>query len=382
MIYLDNSATTKPRQSVTDEYVRAAHELWINPSAAYAQALDSEKALDRARRSILRSVGGTSIGSVVFTGGGTEGDNLAIMGTCYARARTMHHLVTDAVEHPAVSRSCEFLEKNGWRLTTLPVTEQGVVDPAAVADAVCGDTAIVSIMHVNNETGAVNDVRAIAEAVKAKNPKTLVHVDAVQAYLRVPIDLSKTKIDLYSASGHKIHGPKGVGFLFLRRGVTLDGVALGGGQEMGLRSGTQNTPGILALERAVLDWDDADIARVREIKEALYREVCARVDGVRRNGPDEGTAAPHILNLGFSGVRAETLLHALEERDVLVATGSACSSRHRRVSFVLDAMHVPEEYLTGSIRLSFGIFNTMDEVVPAAEAIAECVTLLRRFKAR
>ncbi|MBP3371012.1 MAG: cysteine desulfurase [Clostridia bacterium] len=382
MIYLDNSATTHARAEVIETVNDAMQKFWINPSAAYAQALDVEKALDGARRTVLRSIGGAQAGTVVFTGGGTEGDNLSIIGAANARRAHFNHIITTAIEHPAVLRTVEFLERSGFDVTVLPVNEKGCVIPEQVAEAVREDTCIVSVMHVNNEVGSVNDIAAIAEAVKAKNPNTYVHVDAVQAYLRVPVELAKTKIDLYSASAHKVHGPKGVGFLFIRKGVKLDGVQLGGGQEMGLRSGTQNVPGILGFAKAVELWDPADNDRMRGLKEKLFAEISSRLDGVRRNGPSAEESAPHVLNVGFTGVRAETLLHALEDKDVLVATGSACSSKHRKVSFVLDQMGVPESHIGGSIRLSFGIFNTEDDIVPAAEAIASAVTLLRRFKAR
>ena len=382
MIYLDNSATTAMRPCVIEAFDTAMRQTWFNPSAAYAQALVSEKALEAARRSVARSLGAGSDGAVVFTGGGTEGDNLAIAGTCYARGKTMRHIVTTAVEHPAVLRTCEYLQSAGFSLRIIPVDETGRVRVQDVADAVQEDTGIVSVMHVNNETGAVNDIAAIAAAVKEKNPHTYVHVDGVQAYLRVPVDLHKTGVDLYSASAHKIHGPKGVGFLFVRRGVRLDGVQLGGGQEMGLRSGTQNVAGIVALQAAVEAWQPEDNARMARMRTRLYEQLAARVPDMRKNGAPDDCSAPHILNVGFAGVRAETLLHALEQRDILVSTGSACSSRHRRVSPVLEAMGVPEPYLGGSIRISLGALNCETEVEPTVEAIAQAVETLRRFRAR
>ncbi|MBQ6475739.1 MAG: cysteine desulfurase [Clostridia bacterium] len=382
MIYMDNSATTMPRREVTQAVARAMEETWFNPSSAYAPALNSEKALERARHTILTRLGASSAGTVVFTGGGTEGDNLAVIGACNALRRRMHHLVTTAVEHPAVRNAAAYLADSGWDCTVLPTDPFGRVFPDQVAAAVREDTALVSVMHVNNETGCVNDVAAIAEAVKKVNPVTLVHVDAVQAFLRIPIDLSRTKIDLYSASGHKIHGPKGTGFLFVRRGVRLEGVQVGGGQEMGLRSGTQNVPDIIGLECAVRCWDDAEPGRIRAIRDALQARIAQEIPDIRVNSPSDGTAAPHILNIGFAGVRAETLLHALEQKQIYVSTGSACSSKHRHVSEVLDAAGVPEPYLSGSIRFSFGAFNTQEEISATVDALKEQVTLLRRFRAR
>lgn len=382
MIYLDNSATTKPREEVAQAVCAAMSETWFNPSSSYAPALASEKALERARRTILQKLNAGQCGTVVFTGGGTEGDNLAIIGACNALKKRMQHVVTTAVEHPAVLNAVSFLGTNGFETTVLKTDGFGRVTPEQVAESVRHDTALVSVMHVNNETGCINDVAAIANAVKEKNPKTLVHVDAVQAFLRVPIDLSKTKIDLYSASGHKIHGPKGTGFLFVRKGVRLEGVQVGGGQEMGLRSGTQNIPDILGLECAVKCWSDETNERLAQIRSLFLKEVTGRLDDVRVNSPQGDGAACHILNLGFGGVRAETLLHALEQDEIYVSTGSACSSRHRHVSAVLDAAGVPEPYLSGSIRFSFGAFNTPEEVAPVVDSLVKQVTLLRRFKAR
>ena len=379
--YFDNSATTAPCIEAIRAVNEALTDCWGNPSSLHRTGNKAKELLDLSRESIAKRLS-CDPSEIFFTSGGTESNNLAVMGAAYQMRRFGKRIVSTSVEHPSIDETLNKLEAEGFEVIKLRVDNFGRVNERELYAAVNSNTILITMMLVNNEVGTIMPVEAAKRAATAARSPALIHCDAVQAFGKLPIKPAAMGVDLMTISSHKIHGPKGVGFLFVRRGVTLDGVALGGGQEMGLRSGTQNTPGILALERAVLDWDDADIARVRQIKEALYREVCARVDGVRRNGPDEGTAAPHILNLGFSGVRAETLLHALEERDVLVATGSACSSRHRRVSFVLDAMHVPEEYLTGSIRLSFGIFNTMDEVVPAAEAIAECVTLLRRFKAR
>ena len=382
MIYLDNSATTKPRAEVAQTVAGAMADTWFNPSASYAPALTSEKALEHARKTILQQLNAAQIGTVVFTGGGTEGDNLAIIGACNALRKRAHHVITTAVEHPAVLNAVSFLGTNGFETTVLGTDGVGRVTPEQVAQAVNENTALVSVMHVNNETGCINDVAAIAQAVKEKNPLTLVHVDAVQAFLRIPIDLSATKIDLYSASGHKIHGPKGTGFLFVRKGVRLEGVSVGGGQEMGLRSGTQNIPDILGLECAVKCWEPDTNKRLRAIRNMLLEEVTAKIDDVRVNSPRGDDAAPHILNLGFSGVRAETLLHALEQDEIYVSTGSACSSRHRRVSAVLDAAGVPEPYLSGSIRFSFGAFNTPEEIAPVVDSLVKQVTLLRRFKAR
>nr|WP_122011669.1 cysteine desulfurase family protein [Maliibacterium massiliense] len=386
MIYLDNSATTRVCAQAADAAYESMRTDYFNPSAPYAPAIAAETRMTRARANVARALT-CDAGGVYFTSGGTEGDNLVILGTANVLGRRMHHMITTAVEHPAVLHAMQYLEKTGWEVSYIPVDGQGCCDEDALVEALREDTALVSVMHVNNEVGAINDVARIAARVKRKNPRTLVHVDGVQAFMRVPVALVNTGIDFYSVSGHKIHAPKGVGALYMKKGARIDGMQLGGGQESGVRSGTENVPGIAALGAAVerlLDEGQAQVAaRLMGMKRTLYAQIIDSVPDVRVNGPqDIALAAPHVLNLSFAGVRAEVLLHALEEREIYVGMGSACSSKRRVISPVLRAMQVPAAYAEGAIRFSLGCDNTMDEMARTAETLASLVAQLRRFKRR
>jgi cysteine desulfurase len=383
MVYLDNSATTRPFDSVTSLVAEMMGACFFNPSAPYAQALSVEKAMGEARATVARSLGAHAE-EIVFTSGGTEGDNLAILGTAGPHAR-QHHVITSAAEHPAVIRCAEYLESLGQPVTIAGVKSDGQVDIQALLSAITPQTALVSIMHVNNEVGAVNDIEKIAAQVKEINPQTLVHADGVQAYLRVPVNLSKTAIDLYTVSAHKIHGPKGIGALYVKNGVHLSGMQLGGGQERGLRSGTENVPGILGFGAAVAECNrrlPAGVERMHGLKKELVRMLTDHLQDVSLNGPPCEKAAPHIVNISFAGVRAEVLLHALEGDGVLVGMGSACSSRKQKISGVLRAMGVPEKWAAGALRVSLGFETTAEDIQLAAEKMIAHVKTLRRFVRR
>lgn len=384
MIYLDNSATTRPFDGVIDAMERSMREAYFNPSAAYKPAVDVDRDMRACRRLIAAQLGAQE-DEILFTSGGTESDNLAILGT----AETLHgggaNFVCSAIEHPAVSETIRRVEKLGIEVRVLPIDRRGVVDLAAAESVIDEHTALVSCMQVSNETGAIQPVEALSALARAKNPKVRVHVDGVQGFMRVPMHMGRMGVDLYALSGHKIHGPKGVGVLAVRKGVRLAPQMTGGGQERNLRSGTYNAPAILGLGQAVRQMAETPDAaeRLRAMKARLWQQLSA-MDGVRVNGPlpEEADAAPHILSVSFDGVRGEVMRNALEGAGVLVSTGSACASHKQKVSATLRAMGLTGEQADGTIRISLGMFNTMDEMDEAAAQMARLAALLGRYRRR
>ena len=378
LCYLDNSATTQPFGEVREAVSAAMATDWLNPSAAYEQAAGPRSLLEAARAAVAQALGG---GRVVFTASGTEADNLALAGALTGGRRG---IVTSAAEHPAVLRAAEGLGQRGAALTVLPVDETGAVRQDALQDALHEDTAIVSLMHVNNETCAINDLAQLGIAIKGRSPSALFHADGVQAFLRVPAEPRRWGVDLYSVSAHKIHGPKGVGALWMGPKARLQAQMLGGGQEDGLRSGTENLPGIAGFGRAVGIYSQGLEQRrveLMEMKLALARELIA-IEDAHVNGPVPENGAPHILNMSFDGVRGPVLLRALAEQGVLVSTGSACSARHPEPSPVLTAMGLPKGRVEGAVRFSLSTLNTMADIDRAVGAVRAQVARLRRFQRR
>ena len=322
--------------------------------------------------------------NLCFTSCGTESDNLAIIGAAMASQRKGKHLITSLIEHPAVLETMKYLETQGFEITRLGVDRDGLISPEEIAAAVRPDTILVSVMHTNNIIGAVEPVEEIGKAVKAANPNTLFHVDAVQGFGKAQIYPKRMNIDLLSVSGHKIHGPKGTGFLYIADGVRLVPQMHGGGQQNGLRSGTENVPGIagMALAARMLYKDlDSDRAKLFSMKNRLIERLGVIPDVVF-NGRTDETAAPHILSVRVRGVRAEVLLHALEDKGIFVSAGSACSSNHPRPSETLMAIGVPAKEMENSIRISLSVMNTMEEMDAAADAVEELVPFLRKFVRR
>lgn len=381
MIYLDNSATTQPLGSVVDAMSAAMREEYFNPSSLYAAAMLSANKMKETRERLARSVGGAK--RVIFTSGGTEADNLALLGTAAALRGRKGAFITTAIEHPAVLECMKQLEKQGHATTILPVTSEGVVDLDALEAALSEQTTLVSVMHVNNEVGAIQPIAKIAVLLRQKAPQAVFHVDGVQGYLKAPIHLKENGVDLYTVSGHKIHGPKGIGALLVRDKLPFLPILFGGGQESGDRSGTENTPGIVGLGEAIRAYGDTSqqAQRLMEMKLTLLQGIREAVPEALLNGGDPEQAAPHILNLSFP-VRGEVLLHALEGEGVLVSTGSACSSHKKTASHVLTAMGLSPERMDGAIRFSLSPLNTMDEMHQAAQAVGKCVDQLKRFKRR
>ncbi|MBQ8617606.1 MAG: cysteine desulfurase [Clostridia bacterium] len=384
MIYLDNSATTRPFDSVIETMSTCMRDTWFNPSAAYKPAVDVDRQMRRCRQSIARQLGAQE-DEVIFTSGGTESDNLAILGF----AQTLHgkvNFLVSAIEHPAVSDTIRRAEKLGVEIREMPIDSRGVVDLEAAKALMDENTALVSCMQVSNETGAIQPVEALSRMVKERNPKACMHVDGVQGFMRVPMHMGKMGVDMYALSGHKIHGPKGVGALVVRKGVRLVPQTTGGGQEKNLRSGTYNAPAILGLGRAVEEMAarQADAARLGEMKAHLLELMERDIPGIRVNGPRPGEkdSAPHILSVSFDGVRGEVMRNALEGADVLVSTGSACASHKQKVSATLRAMGLSSEMADGTIRVSLGLYNTMEEMEITAAHMAKMAALLAKYRRR
>ncbi len=384
MIYLDNSATTRPCGAAALSVRQSLEEGWFNPSAPYGEAVRQEKRLGEDRRAVAALLV-IEADALTFTASGTEADSLALLGAA-ERFRGPGRILLFQGEHPAVLETAPQLARLGHKVELLPAADDGVLDLDALDKALSGDVRLVSCMHVNNETGAVQPIAEIAARVKAKCPDALFHVDGVQGFLRVPLQPFRVGVDLYAVSAHKVHGMKGVGALAVRKGVRLFPRVAGGGQEKGQRSGTENTAGIAAFA-AACGWVAAqqDLPeRLRAMKLCLYEALKSEIPGLRVNGPGPETAAaaPHILNLSFPGVRGEVMLHALEAKGVLVGTGSACSSKKRGPSPAFAAMRAPAWAQESAIRISLSAMNMVDEMEEAASAVLDCYQSLKAFQRR
>jgi cysteine desulfurase len=381
MIYLDNSATTRTLPEAAEAAMAAMTGDFFNPAAAYAYGARTEKRVNEARTVIARPLKAKRE-EIIFTSGGTESNNAAIFGSLKGW-RGPKRVITTAVEHPSVFEAVQSLQQSGnVDIVILPVNEQGYPDMNALRDALSEDTALVSMMHVNNELGTVTDLASVARLIRRYAPRTIFHADGVQAYMKV--DTVNLGVDLYSVSAHKFHAPKGVGALYKRTGVRFAGGQIGGGQENNLRSGTLNVPGILGMERAVMIYEQNLSAwrqSMRACKRRLYEDLMTIPDVVL-NGPSLDEAAPHILNLSFLGVRGEVLLHALEQFDVCVSTGSACAARKAGKNRILTAAGIIGPRQEGAIRFSLCPFNTLEEMDRAAQIVSEQVKFLRKYRRR
>lgn len=378
MIYFDNSATTVCLPSAASAAQKYMTELYFNPAAAYAPSVQLEREVKAARASIASELSADQ-SELFFTSGGTESNNTAIFGALSAQ-RGKGRVVISAAEHPSVYETAEILREEGYDVRLAPVDGTGRVKKDELLDLVSPDTRLVSIMHVNNETGAINDISGLFSLVKRVSPECVFHSDGVQAFMKE----APVRCDLYSVSGHKLHAPKGVGALLVRRGVRVKPYLVGGGQESGMRSGTTNVPSIMAFSEAVSDWALHRVeyrGRILAVKKRLYANL-SRLRDVRLNGPSPEEGAAHILNMSFLGVRGEVLMNALSEKGLYVSTGSACAAHKRGKNRVLTAMGVVGDRQDGAIRFSFSHFNTAEEADKAAQLIEEQVNLLRRFKRR
>lgn len=380
MIYLDNAATTRALPEVAQKMTHMMCEEFGNPATMSVMGLAVEKEI-RAASQILAKCIRAKEDEIFFTSGGTEGDNWAIYGTAEGYKRNGAHMITTQIEHPAVKNPMLELAQKGSEVTFLGVNQEGHISLEELANAIRPDTILVSIILVNNETGVVQDATAIGKLIKEKNPKTLFHVDAVQAFGKYPIDVEKMKIDLLTMSGHKIHGPKGVGMLYMRKNTKVKPLIVGGGQQKGQRGGTENGPAVAGLGVAAKiahEHMQEGIAHVRELKRVLAEGALALPD-TQINGDCSDLASPYVLNVTFKGLRSEVLLHALESKGIFVSAGSACDSKKKIGSPVLTAMGLPFSEIEGAIRFSFTRYNTMEEVVACVKALEELVPFYRKY---
>ena len=378
MAYLDNSATTQPCRAAVEAMVRCMTEGFYNPSSVYRPAVDAFRAVRECRETLLKAVHGDGC-DLYFTSGGTESNNLAILGAA-AKMRGPRICAVSAVEHPSVREPFERLRAEGWDVRVIGVSEDGALRWDELERALDDGAALVSCMQVNNETGALLDAERLRRTV---NGRALIHVDGVQGFLRVPFDMKNA--DLYTLSGHKIHGPKGIGALVVRRGVRLEPRQIGGGQESGMRSGTENTPGIAGLHAAAKELVAVQSTLGGELMQKklhLIGKFREAVPEMLVNGPEPEHAAPHIVNLSFPGVRGEVMLHALESEGVYASTGSACSSKKLKVSGVLTAMGVAPARAEWALRFSLSPHTTMEEIDDAAQKLGAIYASLRRFQRR
>ena len=379
-VYLDNSATTRCFDQVAALITQIMCEDYGNPSSLHRKGVQAEKYIRYAKDVIARNLK-VNEKEIFFTSGGTESDNLAIRGGAYANCRSGRHLITTQIEHPAVLQTMKHLEEEGFRVTYLPVDAKGCIRLEDLERAITGETILVSIMHTNNEVGSLQPVAQAGALIKRMNPKILFHVDAVQGYGKFKKKKKKMKIDLLSVSAHKIHGPKGVGFLYVDEKVKIKPIVFGGGQQGGIRSGTENVPGIAGMAKAVeMIYGNLD----QEI-EKLYIIKKAFVDGMRKlddvvvNGCPDENGAPHVVSVSIRGVRSEVLLHALEDKGIYVSAGSACSAHKPQPSATLRAMGIPQDLLGSTIRFSFSVFTTMEEINYTLQAMYDIIPMLRKY---
>ena len=378
--YFDNSATTKVFPEVAEAVTRAMLTDYGNAASMHKKGVEAERLIREARETIAGTlkVPGKEI---IFTSGGSESNNMALIGGALANRRAGKHIITTGVEHASIYNTLNFLEEQGYEVTYLPVDACGLISPEDLEKAVREDTILVSVMLVNNEIGAVEPVEELAKIIHKKNPRTLFHVDAIQGYGKYLIRPKKQGIDLMSVSGHKIHGPKGVGFLYKNEKAKVHPIIFGGGQQRGMRSGTENVPGCYGLgvaARLVYENHAEKVEKLYSLREQLIAGLLS-LEGVTVNGYHDRRNAPQIVSAGFEGIRAEVLLHALEEKEIYVSAGSACSSNHPGISGTLKGIGVPKNLLDSTLRFSFGLYNEPEQVDYALGELKALLPVLRRF---
>jgi hypothetical protein len=379
-VYFDNSASTKVADSVIEVMIKTMREDYGNPSAKHMMGVVAEKYVKEATRMIAKTLK-VEEKEILFTSGGTESNNIALIGGALANQRRGKHIISTAIEHPAVYEPLGKLVELGFEVTILPVDSAGHICLEELKNVIREDTIIVSTMYVNNEVGAVELVEEIAKIVHEKNPDCLYHVDAIQGYGKYKIQPKKQGIDLMSVSGHKLHGPKGVGFLYIQKDAKVNPILFGGGQQRGMRSGTINVPGIAGMgEAARLAYEhfDEKIEKMIAIKDYLMDQL-EKMEGIHLNSFRGTQSAPHILSVSVQGVRAEVLLHALEDREIYVSSGSACSSNHPGISGTLKGIGLEDEFLDSTVRISLCSENTLEEADYFLETLKELLPMLRRF---
>ena len=380
-IYLDNSATTQCSEAVKNIVVKVMTEDYGNPSSMHTKGVDAERYVKEAAAAVAKTLR-CQEKEIVFTSGGTESNNLAILGSAMANRRAGKHIITTAIEHPSVKNAMRFLEQEGFEITWLPVNEDGEISFSDLEAAVREDTILVSVMMVNNEMGALEPVEAAGRIIHSRNPAAIFHVDAIQAYGKFRIVPKRMNIDLLSVSGHKIHGPKGVGFLYIKDRTKIRPISFGGDQQKGMRSGTVNAPGIAGLgaaAREIYENFETNTERMYELK-AYFADRLRTLENVKLNGKTGSESAPHIVSASFLGVRSEVLLHALEDRGIYVSAGSACSSSHPSAAGTLAAIGLDRAHQESALRFSFSVHTTKEELDAVFEALEELLPMLRKYR--
>lgn len=386
--YLDNSATTKPYKEVVDLMSDIMLETYGNPSSMHMLGVKAEKKLIEATDIIAKTLK-CKPSEILYTSGGTESDNMALVGVARAKCRAGKHIITTCFEHPAMLETCAFLENEGFEISYLNVDKFGIVDIERLESLIRPDTILVSIMHTNNEIGAVQPIAEIGALIKKCNPNCLFHVDAVQGYGKFEIIPKRMGIDLMSVSAHKIHGPRGVGFLYIKDKTKINPIIFGGGQQKGMRSGTENVAGICGMAKAAeIMYDNlaSDRERIYDLKEYFIKNLLT-IEDVTVNGVEIGDdlsecvrkTAPHIVSASFAGIRSEVLLHSLEDKEVYVSAGSACASNKPHISATLTAIGLEQKFLDSTIRFSFSVHTTTEEIDYALKALNELLPMLRKY---
>ncbi len=379
--YFDNSATTKVFDCVKDIVVKTMIEDYGNAASKHTKGVKAEQYIKEARAIIAKTLK-VQEKEIVFTSGGSESNNMALIGAAMANRRRGNHIISSNVEHSSVYNTLGVLQEQGFEITYLPVNHQGHIDLEQLKDSLRSETILVSVMYVNNEVGSVEPVEEISKVIKKTYPDILFHVDAIQAYGKYEIRPKRQGIDLLSVSGHKFHGPKGTGFLYINEKAKVKPLIYGGGQQKGMRSGTENVPGVAGMGAAAKEIYE----RHREKVDYLYglkdyfMKRLEEIDGCVINSQPGRESAPQIVSVSFQGVRSEVLLHALEEREIYVSSGSACSSNHPGVSGTLKGIGVKQELLDATLRFSFGMFNKSEEIDYAVQVLKELLPVLRRYR--
>lgn len=382
-VYLDNSATTACFEEVAKLMTEIMCNDYGNPSSMHIKGLQAEHYIKEAK-DIFARILKVNAKELYFTSGGTESDNLALIGCALANKRSGTHIITTAIEHPAVLETCAYLEKQGFTVTYLPVDGQGIIRLEDLEQAMTEDTILVSIMHTNNEIGSLQPIMEAGKLIKRINPKCLFHVDAVQGFGKARIYPKKMYIDLLSASSHKIHGPKGAGLLYVGEKVKILPINFGGGQQKNMRSGTENVPGIAGMAlaaRLLYDRLDEEVVKLYKLKK-YFVEGLSKIEDTQVNGFTDGRSAPHVISFSVRDIRSEVLLHALEEKGIYVSAGSACASNHPQTSKTLMAIGLDKGLWDSTIRFSMSVFTTREEIDYTLQTLYDMIPMLRKFTRR
>lgn len=387
-VYLDNSATTRVLPEVAQLMTKVMCDDYGNPSSMHRKGVEAENYIRYAKETLARLLK-VSEKEIIFTSGGTEADNMALIGCAMANMRRGRHLITTRIEHPAVLQTMNYLESQGFQVTYLPVDKTGRVRLEDLQRAIRPDTILVSMMYVNNEIGSLQPIAEAGSLIKRMNPGILFHVDAVQGFGKFKIYPKKLNVDLLSVSSHKIHGPKGEGFLYVGEKVKILPISYGGGQQKNMRSGTENVPGIAGMAKAaelLYEHLDEEVDRLYGLKEYFIKGITA-LEGIQVNGLIPGDedchgTAPHVVSVSVAGVRSEVLLHALEDKGIYISAGSACASNKPQTSETLKAIGLQREYWDSTIRFSFSVLTTKEEIDYTLRVLYELIPMLRKYTRR